>query len=1148
MNMSFSTDYFNNLETPKMMLCNPNNKPVIIKDEDNNNVVCYIDNIEDFSLSPTFNAVSELSFRVYKSIGNNELLCFSKIENKRRLHINGFGYFIINNVSYNDDEKDFIYKDVSAVSVEYELNNKKLNYYKGTFKFYDSLNPQETLLYYLVSLLPNWNIGNVDSSVASKYRTFDISDSTVYGFLMSDVEDAYECIIDYDIENFTINVYDKNNYINNTSVYLTKAETNKSIKIEQVSEQVITALSIFGQNDLDISMINVIGENVIYNFDYYKNTDWMSQTLINAINAWENKIQTYQATYDDKLLSLLNQNATLQTKKSELSQLQSDLKYLNVQKSAIISDNKQNDLTSINSLISQKTTQINTKKAEVTTVQNAVTTLQNDIIAINNICAIKNNFSEVLYNELFPYIIESTYKDEYITLTDSMTFAQRQNQAKELYNKGVNILNKLSQPTYNISLQTNNFLFNSDYKDYLSQIQTGVLINIEVSDDNFQQFVLLKIPINFSAKECSFEFSNRFRLSDPSSVYNDLYKSVSSSANTVNFEKSIWGEAVKSGKLDDVVNFTKAPLDLTNNAIKSSNGQSMVIDDTGLNGLATLEDGSISPEQLKIVNNALAFTNDNFETLKTAIGKIYLPDGQLIDGKNYVYGICADYISGNLIAGNGLIIKTADGKFVVDDNGFHSEQVDNIENSMVTVGQVDTKIESAITQSDGEIKLYVDEKTALKSATYTAPPSTHLLNDTLCPDKNYIATNGTVYEKGKNYIATSGNSTPTYKNLVFSDGKTLKFSDGKYLVFADMNVSKWDKRDKYQTDTDVSASLDVKSEAIRMDFQNGGLSSKVQFDFGGIHCLGNGIEVKDNSGNKVFGVDTNGNLGMRGYLGDMVSTVTSKTGRFNAKNWNGETIVVDGLGLYSNGVLFGGIYNLNGYILFQSEGASCTVTCDSGGLTFANEGMHFKAENYGHFYNGMDGIEMVSEIYNSGLIIDGLMGNVRLYLNNVDVLRATSTNLYTNCTNAYFKNLYTFTTKVTSDRELKKDIKQNTEYALDKLKNVNFYGYTINNPIKDKDGNETGEFDNSYSTKIGLMHDECPEDIATTEENGEKHIDLYASISIAIKAIQELNKKVDRQAVRISDLESENLELRKLLEREKLERKIITKNIKKGLI
>ena len=477
-----------------------------------------------------------------------------------------------------------------------------------------------------------------------------------------------------------------------------------------------------------------------------------------------------------------------------------------------------------------------------------------------------------------------------------------------------------------------------------------------------------------------------------------------------------------------------------------------------------------------------------------------------------------------------------------------NQRIDLLAENSYTKEQVDTEITSAVGVSEGEVKIYVDEKTALKSATYTAPPSTHLLNDTLCPDKNYTATDGTIFEQGKNYIATSGNTTPIYKTLVFSDGKTLKFSDGKSLVFADMNASNWDKRDKYQTDTDVSASLDVKSEAIRMDFQNGGLSSKVQFDVGGIHCLGNGVEVKDNSGNKVFGVDTNGNLGMRGYLGDMVSTVTSKTGRFNAKNWNGETIVVDGLGLYSNGVLFGGIYNLNGYILFQSEGASCTVTCDSGGLTFANEGMHFKAENYGHFYNGMDGIEMVSEIYNSGLIIDGLMGNVRLYLNNVDVLRATSTNLYTDCTNAYFKNLYTNNIQVTSDRELKKDIKQNTEYALDKLKNVNFYGYTINKPIKDKDGKATGEFDNSYSTKIGLMHDECPDDIATTEENGEKHIDLYASISIAIKAVQELNKKIDRQAVKISDLESENTELRKLIEREKLERKIVTKNIKKGLI
>lgn len=60
-------------------------------------------------------------------------------------------------------------------------------------------------------------------------------------------------------------------------------------------------------------------------------------------------------------------------------------------------------------------------------------------------------------------------------------------------------------------------------------------------------------------------------------------------------------------------------------------------------------------EQLRIVNNCIVFTDDGWETAKTAVGKLYL--GKDKSGNDvYKYGVAGDVIIGKIIAGNNLII------------------------------------------------------------------------------------------------------------------------------------------------------------------------------------------------------------------------------------------------------------------------------------------------------------------------------------------------------------------------------------------------------------------------------------------------------------------------------------------------------------
>lgn len=79
---------------------------------------------------------------------------------------------------------------------------------------------------------------------------------------------------------------------------------------------------------------------------------------------------------------------------------------------------------------------------------------------------------------------------------------------------------------------------------------------------------------------------------------------------------------------------------------------------------------------------------------------------------------------------------------------------------------------------------------------------------------------------------------------------------------------------------------------------------------------------------------------------------------------------------------------------------------------------------------------------------------------------------------------------VTSDRAKKWDIKSDSTTALNKLENINTYHYKL------LDDN---------TNRYGFMADELPDEMLAEDK---KSVDLYASLAVAVKAIQELSRKV----------------------------------------
>ncbi|MDE6851632.1 MAG: tail fiber domain-containing protein, partial [Lachnospiraceae bacterium] len=110
-------------------------------------------------------------------------------------------------------------------------------------------------------------------------------------------------------------------------------------------------------------------------------------------------------------------------------------------------------------------------------------------------------------------------------------------------------------------------------------------------------------------------------------------------------------------------------LNLANSRIITADDQNFVIDKYGITGkYLDPIDGTVSDEQIRIINNLLCFTDDNWQHTKTALGKItYRKPGT--DQYETKYGLIGDTIIGNLLLGEKLIISDQNGYVRIDGNG-----------------------------------------------------------------------------------------------------------------------------------------------------------------------------------------------------------------------------------------------------------------------------------------------------------------------------------------------------------------------------------------------------------------------------------------------------------------------------------------------
>lgn len=711
-------DSLNRFELPRFTLCNPGS---VYQNGKLSKVIGILIDTSDEENVFNFNAVSELNFRVERvkrqDPEENEYAynLYRQIQNRRLIFVENIGYFVVTECS-ETVEINQIYKDVKAQSIEIELQKIEVPYIQGTYRFLSDETTNKGLFNTLVEKFPYWTVGHVDETVAERWRSFDEVDTTLncYGFMLENMQDAYECIFIFDIMNRQINVYDQGNYVRKTSIHLTKNDLINSLNVTENANELYTALRATGSNNVNIAAINPLGGNVIYNFNYY--LDWMQPELRAKVVTWQNDVENKRTDYHDKNLEYYRNLGTMSDYKSELSRLEiqltmyrrmrenivaeSDTSTVGAYNSVIVSnggtaveigENIEETLAVVDDLIAVAENAYDVKNQEIEALQIVIDTQKGEIEAIHQLLSLSTRFTQTELDELSQYIYEGSYSDDYVVITDSMNYSEQFAQMEILYDRAKTQLERTAKPTQEFDIDVENFIFDKEFKDKTDQLETGCLINVELDQDDIAYLFLCTITINYYDHSLSLTFGNRFNKFDPKTLFNGLLGNISKANNSLNYLKEqIY--PIKSGEFNAMQEAIQTSRDLTMGQALSSENEQVLIDGSGYTGRKVLPGGDIDPHQVKITGKNIVFTDDAWQSSKVAIGEILLGDDAS------TYGINAQTIIGDLIMGNNLKI------------------FDNEGNELLSV--IDSKISSSVSglvsattleQTNNSISLRIDE-------------------------------------------------------------------------------------------------------------------------------------------------------------------------------------------------------------------------------------------------------------------------------------------------------------------------------------------------------------------------------------------------------------------------------------------------------
>lgn len=268
----------------------------------------------------------------------------------------------------------------------------------------------------------------------------------------------------------------------------------------------------------------------------------------------------------------------------------------------------------------------------------------------------KNYLGDELWLEFCSYRREDSYSnDNYIS--DGLNNAELFKRALEFFETAKNEIYKSSELQHSISTTLNNLLAIPKFKPFVENFDVGNWIRVRV-DDKVYRLRLLEYEIDFGDFDnIPVEFSDVTKIKNSATDIESVLSQASSIASSYD---SVKRQADKGNEAKNMVNdWIVNGLNTALVQIQNNDSEDITVTKNGLLGRSYDEiTGTYSPEQIKLTHNIIAYTDNNWHTVRQAIGKhkynVYSESENGFVEKTG-FGLSADFVTAGIVSGSQII-------------------------------------------------------------------------------------------------------------------------------------------------------------------------------------------------------------------------------------------------------------------------------------------------------------------------------------------------------------------------------------------------------------------------------------------------------------------------------------------------------------
>jgi hypothetical protein len=568
--------------------------------------------------SPRFNGIDVLNFKINYNLNGwlqEKNLDFDRIKGnylillniKKNDEIIKQQYFTIHSVEDIGVEEDI--KEVGCYAYQYLWGKKKIRSYKSvrriytgqTYSFED--NTVGGILDYVLSYkIRGWSVSSISPSLQNIYRVFDISEMTLIE-LVSEIERQYGCILIFNSITQTIDIKAITEIGENKGLFISEQNLIKKIQRVPKIDEIVTKLYVYNNEGKSINAKNITGQSHFFNVNYYRTLDYMSQDLLDALDAYDIVLTNNQSVFEGYLTTLSGYQATLLQRQNELASLEIikvqiedsmdvERNTYNSNSDSPIYDDLYEDLQDIES-------QISSKKSQINSVQSQIDSINNNISTLNNTVSLESNFTESQLIEL-----------DRLTFEDTITLNIEDE--TQLYEEGLYYSNIKATPSIEFSIDIVDMLsiceFQHDWNKLLS-LGDFITINYDRLNINALEFRLVEFTHNPDNNSLTLKFSNKNELNTDLLYLNDIWKKPFQAAVTVDIERPTYKD----------YEYNKDRIIYDGETILTSNNPIVVNDNNVITkrGFIGTDLGGFG--KIQLLSDKIIFSQNNFEDYYTLL-------------------------------------------------------------------------------------------------------------------------------------------------------------------------------------------------------------------------------------------------------------------------------------------------------------------------------------------------------------------------------------------------------------------------------------------------------------------------------------------------------------------------------------------------